>query len=472
MILKSKLKKNMSQEEANITLAILGYTVAIADPQYLGDEFLHNWYCKCGNLMLKKKFKGFRKNKNKRCDSCIFLEKEEMYKSIVNNETGYFYIKSYRSGDTIIKDDRIILVKDSPYIEIFHSHCGKTNTVTYGGFKSGKRCTCAKYQNSVQALYPEISKLIYKDNHGNLIDEKTKKSIHAHSGKKFYFKCSTCDSISSKTLTLAAITAKDYSCNICSDGISIPEKFLINLFVELNIQYIFQKSFSWSERKVYDFYLPSINLIIETHGIQHYEESARSMRTLIEEQLNDQKKLELAKKHNMNFLTIDCRESNLEWLKTNCIKKLPSYLDLKNINWTKIWSNSQLSYTKKTWDLWNEEKSVKEISKLLNLADTTIRKYLTVGKETKNCTYNGQLEKNKIKRSVICITTNQIFESISSAAAKYELTLKALHRCCNSKYKKLGTTKSGELLTWMYYDEYLKTIPNEIHALLEIKYTQ
>ncbi|MEM5599205.1 hypothetical protein AAHB53_28045 [Niallia circulans] len=69
----------------------------------------------------------------------------------------------------------------------------------------------------------------------------------------------------------------------CSDGFSIPEKFMFNLLDYLQVDFDYQKVFDWSLGKRYDFYIPMLNCIIETHGAQHYQYSG-FMNSLEQEQ--------------------------------------------------------------------------------------------------------------------------------------------------------------------------------------------
>ncbi|MFF3102995.1 hypothetical protein [Viridibacillus arvi] len=456
----------MLQEEANVQLLSNGYNIKLFDSRYLGNKHPHNWICQCDNLISNKTFSSISKNKNILCTSCRrFLLVENNYKVTVESIPNYTFIKSYRSGDTVVISNKIITVKDSPYIKIKHESCGRTYHTTFGGFKQGKRCTCAPFESSVKFLYPEISNLIHLDSYHNLVDEKLKATIHANSGKKFYFKCKNCEEISDKCLTLASIVNKGYSCKYCSDGISIPEKFVINLLTDLDVQFEFHKSFKWSKKKVYDFYIPSLNLIIETHGIQHYEDSPRSTRTFEDEVENDRQKQALALANKIDYLVIDCRNSTLDWIKENCINILGNLFALKDTDWIKIWTESQYSYIKKSWNLWDSGKSLKQIAEVLKLAPATIRRYLNLGYEVNKCTYNSQKEKDRIKRKVICVTTGEIYESINLAAKTNGLTLKALQRCCNSKYKRLSTPESEETLIWMYHNDYLNTSFEELEKL-------
>lgn len=60
------------------------------------------------------------------------------------------------------------------------------------------------------------------------------------------------------------------------------------------------------------------------------------------------------------------------------------------------------------------------------------------------------------KRAVVCITTNEIFYTITDAAKRYNCFGTNIHKCCNGYYKTCGTLLDGTRLKWMYYDEYIK----------------
>jgi hypothetical protein len=460
-----RLRKGMPQDQVNKLLQATGYNLNLHNEEYFGNNTPHDWVCQCGDLILNRKFSKIKGKKATICKKCQYQRTEEKYKQIVEQEPDYIYIRSFRSGEIIETPRRIITVGDSPYIEVHHKPCKRTYKITFGGFNQGKRCPCAPFEKSVKALFPDISELIHSDPDGKIIDDEIKGTIHAYSDQRYYFKCKDCGEISDKCLSLHQVTNEGYSCKYCSDGISLPEKFVIQLLTYLNIRFSFHKSFKWSQNKIYDFFIPHLKLIIEVHGIQHYEESPRGSRTLKEEQENDQLKMELALSNECNYVIIDCRKSSFKWLKENCIKELSHLFSLSDINWELIWENCQKSYVTESWALWNAGHSISEIAKALNLNQATIRRYLNAGSAINKCTYNSEEEKEGIKRKVICITTGKTYDSISSAAAEIGSTLKALHRCCNSRFKRLGKTESGEKLIWMYLDEYQASTTEDIEAL-------
>ena len=240
------------------------------------------------------------------------------------------------------------------------------------------------WKDSLAYNYPQIAKMIaIKEN--NLIFDDCY-NIGCSSGKKFYFKCLECDMISTKKHSINEINNKGYySCEYCSDGISIPNKFMANILKQLNIDFITElssKKFSGKNYFYYDFYLPKYNMIIEINGLQHYEECMRG-RTLFEEQINDLFKYKCAKNYVDKYIVIDCRYSELEWMKENIIKELSDYFDLSNINWELAWEESQNSLCIKAWELYNSGFTIKQIGDILQLDRHTISKYIKQGNKCK-----------------------------------------------------------------------------------------
>ena len=267
------------------------------------------------------------------------------------------------------------------------------------------------YTDSIGYKYPHIAEMI--------VDDIDIYSTSSKSPKKFYFKCHHCGTLSDKKISLNQVVTKGYRCKVCSDGITVPEKFMRNILTQTNIEFIHHKRFSWSDNKEYDFYIPSLNLIIETHGIQHYKECEFFTKTTLKKvQDNDNYKYNLAKKNNISihkYIIIDCRHVKFEYLKNNIINKLNNILDLSTINWELAWADSQNSLTKESWDLWNSGfEDVNYISNYLGISKRTIIRYLNIGRELNLCTYNPKLEMKKTalknaksKKAVKCLFTNK-----------------------------------------------------------------
>lgn len=252
------------------------------------------------------------------------------------------------------------------------------------------------------------------------------------SNKKINMICPYCGK-DKKKLTPNTLYRKGFGCAYCGDGISYPEKFIRNLLDELNIDYIFQlskKDFNWCENYRYDFYIPSKNIIIETHGRQHYEDAFSS--NFIEQERIDLIKRESALNNGIKqYIQLDCRESNKQWIIDSIINSnLDEILEFnyKDIDWNKIEYNSLNSILLESCILWeqNELLTTYDIGKMLHINGDTIHKYLIKGSEIGICNYSSELGKYRrgLKSakniSMVCskkiFYDNKIYDSISSFA--------------------------------------------------------
>ena len=226
------------------------------------------------------------------------------------------------------------------------------------------------------------------------------------SGKKVELKCPSCGH--SKTMSISNLTSRGFTCDLCSDGISYPEKLMASILTKLDIEFTKQLSFDNGEHR-YDFYLPQHNAILETHGGQHYEQSPRG-RSLEEEQKNDEYKRELAISNgilNENYHEIDCRHSTLEWCRPNIEKALTSYVDtslLTEEDWKQADIQAQKSLKLEVCKYWKENKEVnselttQQVAEVFGVDYATVWKYLTWGNTNSLCVYDGEEEKKASDR--------------------------------------------------------------------------
>ena len=288
-----------------------------------------------------------------------------------------------------------------------HNYDINGNKVGYktscNNFTKGYKCCYCKGQHNVHWKdslaynYPNIAKMIAIEENDLTFEDCY--NISCHSNRKFYFKCLECNTISSKKKTLDSVVSQGYSCEVCSDGISIPEKFMSNILRQLNVNYIYQltsRDFNWCNSFEYDFYIPSLNMIIETHGAQHYKNKGKNgnWKSLEQQQSNDLFKYKCAKSHVDNYIVIDCRHSELKWLKENVAKELSNYFDLSDIDWELVWKESQKSLCIKSCELWDKGLTTFDISRELKISDACVRNYLKMGAKYKFCSYSVK-EANK-----------------------------------------------------------------------------
>lgn len=273
------------------------------------------------------------------------------------------------------------------------------------------------------------------------------------SNKKVSMKCPDCGY--KKKIKISDLTNKSFACPKCSDGISYPEKFMMCVLDQLGVEYETQYSPDWIKPKKYDFYIPGLNCIIETNGRQHYSNATGfetfGGRTVEEEQENDRFKKEIALKNDIkHYIELDCRYSNLRWIKNSITNsELPNLIDLNNINWKECLKNIMSSLAKKACELYNTTNDIEYISFLMKINRNTILKYIKIGTQLGWCNYNiensNRIKSKKIieakRKPVIVLETLQVFSGCnvlsdnSVKIFKKHLSSSCISLVCRNKQK-------------------------------------
>ena len=280
-------------------------------------------------------------------------------------------------------------------------------------------CGALKRKKTQQNKIPPKDKSlfdIYKEICDNYWDyqrnNKMPNQYYSKSYQNVYWKCNECNYELPDKIKISHVVQYGLSCPRCSDGLSYPEKFMYNVLLQLNINFKKGKIFNWSKNiihknkklcgnKIYDFWIEFKSCIIETHGGQHYKKSqwiGEKSKNLQEQQENDKIKEKLAKDNNIkNYISIDCRKSDLEYIKNNILSsQLNKLFDLSNINWEEVHKKSCKSKVKEVCDLWDGGiNNINRIIKIIHLSRSTIIDFLKRGNEIGWCKYIPQEEKNK-----------------------------------------------------------------------------
>jgi predicted RNA-binding Zn-ribbon protein involved in translation (DUF1610 family) len=227
------------------------------------------------------------------------------------------------------------------------------------------------------------------------------KEFAPQSNKQVYLKCPDCGIVKNKPVSINNLYANHSIGCPCSDGLSYPEKFMYYFFEELDVEFKTQLSkvdFKWCDNIRYDFYILKINGILEAHGEQHYIEKTSFPHTLQEEVENDKFKKELALANGIdeeNYIIIDCRKSELEWIKNKIIRSRLNYLfDLSKVDWLKIGEMACVNLVKVACEhkRINPNLFASDISIIMKLSSVTIIKYLKKGNSLGWCYYNAKEE--------------------------------------------------------------------------------
>jgi len=320
--------------------------------------------------------------------------------------------------------------------------------------------------NTISTTHPEFV--------GYLVNPEDALKYSYGSSKKLPMRCIICGH--EKPMIINNLIKQGFACPCCSDGKSYPSKFLFSLFTQLYLDFdaeLSRTSFNWCENYKYDFHISKIKGIIEANGLQHYKETKGWGNVPLEQtQENDFNKEWFARSNNVNnYIILDCRYSELEWIKNSIMKsRLPKLLNFKeeDIDWLKCHKDSCSSLIKSTCEMWNKIKSVSELVNILKLDKTSITKYLKQGALLGWCDYDPKTEivkslalnhkNNSI--SVICLTTLEVFQSLADASKKYNIkNATTISACCRKKIKHSYAGKhpvTKEKLVWQYYSEYIK----------------
>ncbi|UGL60699.1 hypothetical protein [Staphylococcus phage vB_SauM-HM01] len=225
-----------------------------------------------------------------------------------------------------------------------------------------------------------------------------------------------------KKMNVYHLYTRGFNCAKCKSNISYPERFMISLLDINNIKYEYQKKFDFLPNRVYDFYLPDYNLVIETHGEQHYKVAETSKWSLYKD--IDKEKERHLKDNKINLCVIDCRKSDFNYIIDNIKKSiLTKYISI--VNEEKIKEDIEKLYLSEDKQYiigeYLKGKSVLQLSKETQIHYGTI--YTWIHKA-------GVYKKNN-GRKIKCINDDRKFNSIIEASLYYGISKDSIQRSCN-----------------------------------------
>lgn len=266
-----------------------------------------------------------------------------------------------------------------------------------------------------------------------------------YSNKKIYPVCPICHNISRKAVAIKNIAYTHSIGCICTDNISYPEKFFYNFLEQIGIDFEWQYIIEGNNR-LYDFYIPSLNMICEVHGEQHYTENNFG-RSLDREQLNDIQKEEYAMLQGYKYCIIDARKSKMEWMKENIISS-SIYLELNcpKIDWLKCERAATGSIIYDVCKYINENPDCKydKVAEYFHITENRVKEYSKRGVELfgwyehKEKRYTGKIHTVKIYYKNKEITTiSDSYNGISKyLQEEYNVDIKRreIQHICDGEY--------------------------------------
>lgn len=323
----------------------------------------------------------------------IFTKNTCLYKKMINYRAK-FEKHVQENGHTLMSG--YINAKDLVLIDF---NCGHpAHRLSPNVYDSGVRCPYCAHQkilsqvNDCYALRPDLLK--YFINTDDAI------GIPVYDKKYRTYKCPNCGSL--KRTTLSNIVSFGFSCNICGDGISYPEKFISGVLDQLGQSYKIHHKFNWSKYifnnkehdGYYDFVLFDKKIIIEADGKLHFIYNDMNKQTSEESQYIDKQKQDKAIKHGYKVIRINCyyttTNDRFNILKKGVIEQLSNLFDLSYIDWKKIDRDCLTSKMISACELWNRGYMIKDIIRELHTNNNSVLQYLKTGSKSGICNYSKQ----------------------------------------------------------------------------------
>ena len=322
------------------------------------------------------------------------------------------------------------------------------------------------------------------------------KKIARTSTKKIIAKCTNCETkreIAARDLNLYGVC-----CKICSKSISYPELFMTSYLKAKGISFETQVRYNDLPNRRFDFKikLNNKNILIETHGNQHYSDKSKKW-GFSDTIKSDSEKREFCYNKGIELIELDCRISSFEYIEKsiNNNETLPN-IDLKDISKIKNFIEKNKKYdVKKIIEQYKQGHSTLEIGKFHNVSDKIILSILKKVKipirsshKLSAKEYNSLIEeymkgdtmkniasKYGITRSAVgiilkrnnvttriigkkvkCLNTGEVFINIKKAS-EWAIQACKISECCKGKRNFSGKHPiTGEKLTWEYVEEQIE----------------
>ena len=299
-----------------------------------------------------------------------------------------------------------------------------------------------------------------------IIDRDYKKDKKGQNWKYYKYKCNKCgniDWIEENNLK------QGKGCNVCSGRKAVSGIYSIwdetPWMMDLGVSIEDAKNHRPQSSKRIEVKCPDCgkikrttpSRIYHTHSIQcscgdgiSYVTFDEIYRALKEEQKNDKLKEELALSNGIKlYIIIDCRKSELEYIKNNILdSELNKLFDLSKVDWVYCGEYATSNMVKKVCDYYNKHPEMLTIDLVeeFDMSRDTIVKYLEKGTSLGWCQYNPKEEKTlnykRNSKPVLQFSlegeTIGTYPSVVEAAKQTDVDFRCISNCCNGRQKTAG----------------------------------
>ena len=320
---------------------------------------------------------------------------------LVDNFGEYSFKEGEIVGDSIVLEKTYVTNKNKFQEKSYVLKCLETKntyTMTEANLKQGKNSPYV----SNKRLWRGNSLANNKHILPFLLDIRDAHRYSISSNKPLQLRCPNCGKC--KTVnSISKLKYSNFSCSLCGKGVSYPEKVMTAILELNNVEYIPQKKFKDLGAYRFDFYLPKYNMVIETHGMQHYEdvEYLNSERTWE----SDRIKKDYCIHNNINYVEIDSRYSDLSYILKDVNRKL-GFLSISIKGIQSFVSKSFIYDIERIKTLYVKEKlSAIKVGELVGVSEATINRLLR----------QAGIKKRNNSVKLKCKNTGEVFASIKKA---------------------------------------------------------
>lgn len=280
-----------------------------------------------------------------------------------------------RNGNLRIVERLRVVGKDGISRKKYRMECpvGHRYLVSEEYLKNGRLRTCKMCNHPVIAqVDPEFAKWF--------VDPSVPRRVPPFSKEKADFYCQQCGNVVRDLSVSNIYQRRRIACALCSDGVSYPERFVGAVLRQMGISFQRQYCVRYEKggkgkRYLYDFFDEDRGLILETHGQQHFEMHCFDKmggQGLEAVQKNDAEKEAFAREVlGCDYIWLDCRKSEPEWIRREIEKKLTFY-PLERVDWKAAQQETHTSLTLRIVALYNEGVPLADIAKQVQLYKTTV----------------------------------------------------------------------------------------------------
>lgn len=247
--------------------------------------------------------------------------------------------------------------------------------------------------------------------------------------KRIIFKCPNCEY--EKECKINNIFNFGFSCDICGDGISRPNKFARALFVQLPVDNLkFEYSADWTNGKRYDIYFEysEEKYVVEMDGEQHFRDSEWGKKS--SQQLNDGYKNLLSWQNGVHIIRIKAISMDYNEM-INSFKRceISELINISNVDWNKCIKNADNNYMADICKYFETHKDLTttDIGEIYHLSGSTIKHYLQSGAKLGMCSYSVEEEKQKgldkarkIKQLSPELDRNKLYQDICEYGSEHK----------------------------------------------------